>query len=129
MTSLTSTRCPACGAEGAHRAFNPGIGLGFFAMGIFLIAIGLAAKWYGGVGVWHQVLGWGLVISAGAGLVRDARALAAGGQTSAYWIETRTRCEGCGARTRYGTGQRVTRWLLLATFAIFGYLRFGAPRI
>ncbi|MFN7950115.1 MAG: hypothetical protein U0610_00165 [bacterium] len=129
MIPLGSTRCRGCGAEGARRTANPGIGVGFLAMGVFLIAIALAVRWYGGVGVWHQVLGWGLVISASAGLFGDGRALLRGGETSAFWIETRTRCGACGQRTRYATGQRVTRWLLLATFLVFGYLRFGSPRI
>lgn len=129
MIAPFAARCPACGAEGARRAANPGLGIGFAVMGVFLIHIAFAVEWYGGVGLMHQVLGWGLVLSAVWGSIQDGRALAAGAPTSKYWIETRSHCGACGTTTRYATAQRVTRALLLATFAIFAYLRLASPSV
>lgn len=129
MIAPFAAPCPSCGAPGARRAANPGLGLGFAVMGAFLIQIAFAVEWYGGVGVMHQVLGWGLLLSAVWGLIQDGRALASGAPTSKFWIETRSRCASCGTTTSYATGQRVTRVLLLATFALFAYLRFAAPSV
>ncbi len=129
MIAPFTAACPSCGAADARREANPGIGVGYAVMGVFLIHIAFAVEWYGGVGVMHQVLGWGLALSATWGLIQDGRALATGAPTSRFWIETRSRCDACGATTRYATAQRVTRVLLLATFAIFAYLRFAPPSV
>jgi len=126
MIAPFAARCPSCGAEGARRAANPGIALGFGLMGVYLIQIAFTVSWYGGVGLMHQMLGWTLLGLTGLGVFKDARALAARGETSGFWIETRSRCGDCGQRGRYAPLHVATRVLLAITFGVFVYLRFGS---
>lgn len=123
--ALFATRCPACGSEGARRRLNPGIALGYGAMGAYLVWIDFEVSWYGGVGVMHGVLGGILLVLSSWGLVSDARALLSSRRGSGFWIETRTTCRGCGVRSRYLPSHRIVRTLVLATLGLLAWLRFG----